>query len=128
MLCNFIYIRIFAFLFFPFHISAIMISDENKISPEGISAARKANHIKVPKIYWGLTRKAVLTMEWIDGIKLTNEDRIEKAHLNRKELVDQVIVALQASDNYASQLFFFFFCLLNMEYLCFKLNVHLLLN
>lgn len=106
MLCNFIYISIFSFLFFLFHISAIMISDEDKICPEGTSAVRKANHIKVPKIYWGLTRKAVLTMEWIDGIKLTNEDSIRKAHLNRKELVDQVIAALQASDNYCFSVLF----------------------
>ncbi|XP_078162732.1 protein kinase superfamily protein isoform X3 [Carex rostrata] len=45
--------------------------------------------IKVPKIYWNYTRKAVLTMEWIDGIKLTDADRISKAHLNRKELIDE---------------------------------------
>ncbi|XP_071918183.1 uncharacterized protein [Coffea arabica] len=50
---------------------------------------QKASHIKVPKIYWRYTRKAVLTMEWIDGIKLTNEDRLRKACLNRKDLIDQ---------------------------------------
>ncbi|XP_010277189.1 PREDICTED: uncharacterized protein LOC104611710 isoform X2 [Nelumbo nucifera] len=48
----------------------------------------KANFIRVPKIYWNLTRKAVLTMEWIDGIKLTDTDRLKKACLNRKELID----------------------------------------
>ncbi|KAK3038194.1 hypothetical protein RJ639_030301 [Escallonia herrerae] len=47
------------------------------------------NCVKVPKIYWNLTRKAVLTMEWIDGIKLTDEAGISKACLNRKELIDQ---------------------------------------
>lgn len=50
---------------------------------------QKASHIKVPKIYWRYTRKAVLTMEWIDGIKLTNEDRLRKACLNRKDLIDR---------------------------------------
>ncbi|CAK9160495.1 unnamed protein product, partial [Ilex paraguariensis] len=50
---------------------------------------QKANGIKVPKIYWKLTRKAVLTMEWIDGIKLTDEIRLKKASLNRKELIDE---------------------------------------
>lgn len=54
------------------------------------SKYKKGNHIKVPKIYWNLTRKAVLTMEWIDGIKLTDEAGMEKACLNRKELIDQV--------------------------------------
>ncbi|XP_059641022.1 uncharacterized protein LOC132283133 isoform X2 [Cornus florida] len=50
---------------------------------------KKGKCIKVPKIYWNLTRKAVLTMEWIDGIKLTDEARLKKAFLNRKELIDQ---------------------------------------
>ncbi|KAJ4962898.1 hypothetical protein NE237_022837 [Protea cynaroides] len=49
---------------------------------------KKVICIKVPKIHWSLTRKAVLTMEWIDGIKLTDADRIERACLNRKGLVD----------------------------------------
>ena len=46
--------------------------------------------IKVPKIYWKYTRKAVLTMEWIKGIKLTDEEALAKAQLKRKELVDMV--------------------------------------
>lgn len=46
--------------------------------------------IKVPKIYWDHTRRAVLTMEWIDGIKLTDELGLKKACLNRRELIDQV--------------------------------------
>ncbi|KAF5201421.1 Abc-1 domain-containing protein, partial [Thalictrum thalictroides] len=50
----------------------------------------KQNCVKVPKIYWNLTRKAVLTMEWIDGIKLTDADGLKEALLNRKELIDQV--------------------------------------
>lgn len=50
---------------------------------------KKGDHIKVPKIYWDLTRKAVLTMEWIDGIKLTDETALKKACLNRRELIDQ---------------------------------------
>ncbi|KAK9274289.1 hypothetical protein L1049_019103 [Liquidambar formosana] len=50
---------------------------------------KKRNGIKVPKIYWNLTRKAVLTMEWIDGIKLTDEGGLKKVCLNRRELIDQ---------------------------------------
>lgn len=30
-------------------------------------------------------------MEWIDGIKLTDEVGLQKAHLNRRELIDQVL-------------------------------------
>ncbi|KAL3330605.1 hypothetical protein AABB24_034438 [Solanum stoloniferum] len=50
---------------------------------------QKTVGIKVPKIYWNFTRKEVLTMEWIDGIKLTDESRMRKANLSRRKLVDQ---------------------------------------
>lgn len=50
---------------------------------------KKKNCVKVPQIYWNLTRKAVLTMEWIDGIKLTDESGLRSAYLNRRELIDQ---------------------------------------
>lgn len=54
----------------------------------------RTESIKVPKIYWNFTRKALLTMEWIDGIKLTDAHRINKANLNRKQLIDQVILSI----------------------------------
>ncbi|XP_022732029.1 uncharacterized protein LOC111286374 isoform X2 [Durio zibethinus] len=57
--------------------------DENTIKN------KNAKGIKVPKIYWDLTRKAVLTMEWVDGIKLTDETALKKACLNHRELIDQ---------------------------------------
>ncbi|KAL8122070.1 uncharacterized protein LOC141659394 [Apium graveolens] len=53
----------------------------------------KEKYVKVPKIYWKLTRKSVLTMEWIDGIKLTDEVALKEALLNRKELIDQGLYA-----------------------------------
>ncbi|XP_071696174.1 uncharacterized protein [Rutidosis leptorrhynchoides] len=46
-------------------------------------------YVKVPKIYWNYTRKAVLTMEWIDGIKLNNDAALARESLNRKELIDK---------------------------------------
>ncbi|PWA92030.1 protein kinase superfamily protein [Artemisia annua] len=45
--------------------------------------------VRVPKIYWNYTRKAVLTMEWLDGIKLNNDAALRDASLNRKELIDK---------------------------------------
>ncbi|XP_020265885.1 uncharacterized protein LOC109841358 [Asparagus officinalis] len=50
---------------------------------------RRVSIIKVPKIYWNFTQQAVLTMEWIDGIKLTDAEGISEASLNRKELIDE---------------------------------------
>uniref|UniRef100_J3MKK4 ABC1 atypical kinase-like domain-containing protein n=2 Tax=Oryza brachyantha TaxID=4533 RepID=J3MKK4_ORYBR len=45
--------------------------------------------IIVPKVYWNYTRKSILTLEWIDGIKLTDAERIAKANLNRKRMIDE---------------------------------------
>ncbi|PNT75193.1 uncharacterized protein LOC100840399 isoform X2 [Brachypodium distachyon] len=45
--------------------------------------------IKVPKVYWNYTRKSILALEWIDGIKLTDAERISKANLNRKSMIDE---------------------------------------
>lgn len=57
--------------------------------PSRTNESKRMTSVKVPKIFWNYTRKTVLTMEWIDGIKLTDSDGISKAMLNRKLLVDQ---------------------------------------
>ncbi|KAK2658555.1 hypothetical protein Ddye_005088 [Dipteronia dyeriana] len=62
---------------------------DKKASAANFVKHKKANYVKVPKIYWELTRKSVLTMEWIDGIKLTDEIALKKASLNRRELIDK---------------------------------------
>lgn len=46
--------------------------------------------VKVPKIYWDYTTKGVLTMEWIEGIKLTDRESLLAAKLDIRHLVDQV--------------------------------------
>ena len=43
--------------------------------------------VKVPAIYWRYTSTRVLTMEWIDGLKLTDIDRVRAAGLDSDELV-----------------------------------------
>ncbi|KAH9304656.1 hypothetical protein KI387_009060, partial [Taxus chinensis] len=57
-------------------------------SSDGLQNKRKSQ-VKVPKIYWDFTRKSVLTMEWIDGIKLTDSEGVKEANLNIRQLVDQ---------------------------------------
>ncbi|KAI3453983.1 hypothetical protein Pfo_010646 [Paulownia fortunei] len=63
--------------------------NEKTYSKDTTVAHQQVIGIKVPKIYWNLTRKAVLTMEWIDGIKLTDKSRLREACLNRKQLIDE---------------------------------------
>ena len=43
--------------------------------------------VKVPAIYWRYTSTRVLTLEWIDGLKLTDIDRVRAAGLDSDELV-----------------------------------------
>lgn len=43
--------------------------------------------VYVPKIYWKYSSKQVLTLEWIDGIKLTDTKAIQSANLNIQTLV-----------------------------------------
>ena len=43
--------------------------------------------VKVPSIYWRYSSQTVLTLEWIDGIKLTDLDGIRRAGLDRDKLI-----------------------------------------
>ncbi|MEE3718479.1 AarF/ABC1/UbiB kinase family protein [Tumidithrix elongata RA019] len=44
-------------------------------------------NVKVPSIFWDYSTNCVLTLEWIDGIKLTEIDKIQAAGLNTDALV-----------------------------------------
>jgi predicted unusual protein kinase regulating ubiquinone biosynthesis (AarF/ABC1/UbiB family) len=43
--------------------------------------------VKVPSIYWRYSSQTVLTLEWIDGIKLTDLEAIRRAGLDRDKLI-----------------------------------------
>ncbi|MEM9265353.1 MAG: AarF/ABC1/UbiB kinase family protein [Cyanobacteria bacterium P01_F01_bin.13] len=43
--------------------------------------------VKVPVIYWRYTSTRVLTLEWIDGLKLTDIERVKAAGLDSDDLV-----------------------------------------
>lgn len=49
--------------------------------------------VKVPKIYWEYSSKGVLTMEWIDGIKLTDRDSLLASGFDIQHLVDQGVLS-----------------------------------
>lgn len=67
-------------------------ADEQGHKNAGVGAIKHKGMkpVKAPKIYWDYTCTTVLTMEWMDGIKLTDESGLNKASLNRRELIDQV--------------------------------------
>ncbi|HEY9736937.1 MAG TPA: AarF/ABC1/UbiB kinase family protein [Trichocoleus sp.] len=61
---------------------------------EGRNAERFATNfrddptVKVPQIYWRYSTCKVLTLEWIDGFKLTDTERIKQAGLNSDDLIE----------------------------------------
>ena len=44
--------------------------------------------VGTPSIYWELTNRRVLTMQWIDGVKLTDQKGMSKWGLDIVDLVD----------------------------------------
>lgn len=47
--------------------------------------------VKVPKVYPELSTSRVLVMEWVEGMKITEKEGIEKLQLNRKELAQRLV-------------------------------------
>jgi predicted unusual protein kinase regulating ubiquinone biosynthesis (AarF/ABC1/UbiB family) len=54
---------------------------------------RNDPEVKVPKIYWQYTTLRVLVLEWIDGIKLTDTDRVEAAGMDPNAIVRIAVVS-----------------------------------
>lgn len=70
------------------------IFEEMDYTQEGRNAERFAElyghlqDIYVPKIYWQYTGRRVLTMEWINGTKLTNMEAIKVQGIDARHLID----------------------------------------
>ncbi|HNX92520.1 MAG TPA: AarF/ABC1/UbiB kinase family protein [Syntrophomonas sp.] len=45
----------------------------------------------VPRIYWEFTRQRVLTMEFVDGFKVTDYEELEKAGISRSKLARRLL-------------------------------------
>ena len=73
---------------------ASRIFEEMDYTFEGQNAERFAEYygqiegIHVPKIYWNYTAKRVLTMEWIEGIKLTNVQKVKEAGFDSRHIIE----------------------------------------
>ncbi|XP_005180262.3 uncharacterized aarF domain-containing protein kinase 5 [Musca domestica] len=59
---------------------------------EGKNVERCAKDLKIlkfvhiPKVYWTHTKTRVLTLEWIDGIKISDIEKLERTKLNLKDI------------------------------------------
>ncbi|WP_277673883.1 ABC1 kinase family protein [Piscibacillus halophilus] len=73
------------------------IKDELNYVTEGRNADLMAKQfsddstIKIPTIYWDYTSKKVLTMEFIDGIKINHIDQLLERHFDLKWLADRIV-------------------------------------
>ncbi len=73
---------------------ASRIFEEMDYTQEGRNAERFAElygymkDIYIPQIYWPYTRRRVLTMEWIEGTKLTNIEAIRAQGIDATHLID----------------------------------------
>jgi len=73
---------------------ASRIFEEMDYTFEGQNAEKFAKYygglegIYVPKIYWKYTAKRVLTMEWIEGIKLTNVQKVKEAGFDSRHVIE----------------------------------------
>jgi len=72
---------------------AARIFEEMDYTCEGANAEQFAEYyrrqpgIYVPRIFWPYTAKRVLTMEWIDGTKLTELDRLAAMGLDTRHII-----------------------------------------
>jgi ubiquinone biosynthesis protein len=53
-----------------------------------------ANHVRIPHVYWDTTTRRVLTMERMEGIKITDVERLEAAGLDREVVAERNITIL----------------------------------
>jgi predicted unusual protein kinase regulating ubiquinone biosynthesis (AarF/ABC1/UbiB family) len=73
---------------------ATRIFEEMDYTSEGRNAERFATYygqlpeIHVPRIYWEYTARRVLTMEWIDGIKLTDIEGVKAAGFDSRHIIE----------------------------------------
>ncbi len=77
----------------------IKLFEEIDYINEGRNAEKFANNfrddptVKVPLIYWPYSSNHVLTLEWINGIKLTDTAKIRAAGLNTDALIQIGVIA-----------------------------------
>jgi predicted unusual protein kinase regulating ubiquinone biosynthesis (AarF/ABC1/UbiB family) len=49
--------------------------------------------VKVPSIYWRFSSQHVLTLEWINGFKLTDLDKVRESNLSESNLIEVGVTA-----------------------------------
>jgi ubiquinone biosynthesis protein len=50
-------------------------------------------HVNVPKVFWAYSSEKILTIEWIDGTSINQKSYLQKANINRKNLVKKLAIS-----------------------------------
>jgi len=64
---------------------------------EGHNAERFARifsddpQVRVPRVYWNYTTRRIITLEWIDAIKITDYAALEAAQISRKAVAEKLV-------------------------------------
>ncbi|TPX62784.1 hypothetical protein SpCBS45565_g06924 [Spizellomyces sp. 'palustris'] len=58
-----------------------------------------SSRVYVPKVHWDLTSKRIMTAEWIDGVRFTDIEEMDRRGWSRKEVMSAIV------DVFADQIF-----------------------
>jgi len=50
--------------------------------------------IHIPKVHWNLTTKKILTMDFVDGVKVNNNKKLDEEGYNRKIIAERITEAM----------------------------------
>ncbi|MCS7462316.1 AarF/ABC1/UbiB kinase family protein [Paenibacillus doosanensis] len=53
-------------------------------------AAERNPHVRFPNIYWDFTSRNVLTMDYLEGVKITETEQLEKHGYDRKTISERI--------------------------------------
>ncbi len=67
---------------------------EEARNAEKMKTYNKLSYVYIPDIYWDFTTKRVLTMEYVDGVPLSDHTRLADADFDRKQLAHRLATAI----------------------------------
>ncbi|KAI8924424.1 ABC1 family-domain-containing protein [Entophlyctis helioformis] len=106
LLCHRILLLAFQVIFeLPLYWTADYIESQLLLETDFVNEARNAeraargvsespdlaSRVYVPKVYWDLTTKRVMTCEWIDGVRLTDLDALRKENMSAEAAMSAVV-------------------------------------
>lgn len=55
---------------------------------------KNTSYVKIPKVYWDLSTKRVLTMEYVEGIKISDFINLKRANYDTEKIASNLVEAL----------------------------------